>query len=199
AVRPADGDEGRSDLLADGAGAGSFVLDCPRSLAGEELTVDGLGSIISEAAVYVSLPGGTVQSHVLTPDEPTWRIPGAPRHLPLFVRYVRMGLLHILSGFDHLLFLLLLVLTLRRRRLVLAAGTAFRGAHGVSFRATALGWIAVSSSAAEAAIALSIILVALDAGGSAEHPPSLTHTIALAFLFGLVHGLGFAGGLREIG
>jgi hypothetical protein len=102
------------------------------------------------------------------------------------------------TGYDHLLFLLLLVLLLRRARSVLLAETAFTLSHSLSFSATALGWIHVSSVGAEACIALSLVLLAAEI--DLRGPPADAWTGArLALVFGLVHGLGFAGGLREIG
>jgi hydrogenase/urease accessory protein HupE len=120
--------------------------------------------------------------------------------------YVRLGFEHILTGYDHLLFLTALVLLLRRPRAVLLAETAFTISHSLSFSATALGLVRVSAPAAEAAIALSLVLVALDIGkdGDASNAgggvgANAKKGAAMAFVFGLVHGLGFAGGLREIG
>jgi hypothetical protein len=103
-----------------------------------------------------------------------------------------------LTGYDHLLFLGLLVLLLRRARSVLLAETAFTLSHSVSFSATALGWIHVSSVAAEACIALSLVLLAADVRLRGA-PASASRGASMALVFGLVHGLGFAGGLREIG
>ncbi len=113
--------------------------------------------------------------------------------------YVKPGVAHILTGYDHLLFLLSLVLLLRRPRAVLLAETAFTVSHSLSFTATALGLVHVSAPAAEAAIALSLVLVALDIGKRAHAALGARKGAAMAFVFGLVHGLGFAGGLSEIG
>lgn len=106
--------------------------------------------------------------------------------------------MHILTGYDHLLFLVLLVLLLRRARSVLLAETAFTLSHSISFSATALGWVHVSSAAAEACIALSLVLLAADVRVRGA-PASAARGAWMALVFGLVHGLGFAGGLREIG
>jgi hypothetical protein len=107
-----------------------------------------------------------------------------------------------LTGWDHLLFLAALAIALRRLRALLIAETAFTLSHTLTFTASALGLLHVSSAAAEACIALSLVLIALDAARAAERPSFVGATrqaAALAFVFGLVHGLGFAGGLAEIG
>jgi hypothetical protein len=182
-------------------------LRCPRALAGAALTVTGLGPIASEAVIFVRFLDGTSTTTCVTPGAPTWDIPGAdPGMIAIAGRYVRLGIVHIATGADHLLFLLALVLCLRTLRAVMLAETAFTLSHTLSFSACALGWIRVSSAAAEACIAVSLVLIALDIGRSSTDARGRTARDAgdlrpagLAFVFGLVHGLGFAGGLAEIG
>jgi hypothetical protein len=167
------------------------ALRCDGSLAGRAITVDGLGPILSEAVADVVLADGTRRSHLIRADAPTWEIDSGS----VALQYVQLGVRHIATGADHLLFLLLLVLVLKRPRAVILAETAFTLSHSLSFTATALGWIHVSAPAAEACIALSLVLVALDV----DKPMTALAGAATALVFGFVHGLGFAGGLREIG
>jgi hydrogenase/urease accessory protein HupE len=180
----------------------SQILKCPDRIGGARIGVDGLGPIVSEAVMWMALADDTEQSHLATKDAPTWTLPSAHESVLAIVRsYVALGVRHILTGPDHLLFLVALVLSLRRVRAVLLAETAFTLSHSLSFSASALGWVKVSSSAAEACIALSLVLVALDIGRapSASMRRDAWRGAGLAFAFGLVHGLGFAGGLAEIG
>jgi len=173
-------------------------LTCPGHLADAALTVAGMGPVVSEAVIFVTIVDGSSTSACVTPGSPTWRIPGAPDGMVTVAgRYVALGVEHIATGADHLLFLLALVLCLRRLGAVMLAETAFTLSHTLSFSASALGWIHVSAAAAEACIAVSLVLIALDVG----RPTRESHwkTAGLAFAFGLVHGLGFAGGLAEIG
>lgn len=175
-------------------------LACPGGLAGATLTVEGMGPIISEAVVLVAFADGTTTSACVTPRDPVWLVPGAAEAGALSVarHYIVLGIEHIATGADHLLFLLALVLCLRTLRAVMLAETAFTLSHTISFSASALGWVHVSAAAAEACIAASLVLVALDVGTPlrGERP---WKAAGLAFAFGLVHGLGFAGGLAEIG
>jgi hydrogenase/urease accessory protein HupE len=175
------------------------VLTCPARLAGAALTITGLGPIASEAVVFVTFHDGTTTSACVTPGTPRWTVPGAAddSELDIAGRYVALGVVHIATGADHLLFLLALVLCLRSLRAVMLAETAFTLSHTLSFSASALGWIHVSAAAAEACIAVSLVLVALDIGRPQRVAP--WRTAGLAFAFGLVHGLGFAGGLAELG
>jgi hypothetical protein len=205
---------------ADGEAGPVTMVACPGSLSGSRITVEGLGPILSEAILVVSLHGGARVSRVLTAEAPAFVLPAAQTGAALAAGYVRLGVVHILTGYDHLLFLLALVLLLRRPRAVLLAETAFTVSHSLSFSATALGLVRVSAPAAEAAIALSLVLVALDIdrgpdfttearrhGEEKSKSPCLRASVvssaqkgaAMAFVFGLVHGLGFAGGLAEIG
>jgi len=176
----------------------TLALDCDAALAGATLRVHGLGPAVSEAIVRVELADGARVTRVLAGSDAAWTLPVARSPGAVFRDYAALGVVHIATGADHLLFLLLLVLALRRWRALLLAESAFTVSHALSFSATALGWVRVSAAAAEACIAVSLVLVALDVAkrGAAPRPRA---TAAMAFVFGLVHGLGFAGGLRAIG
>lgn len=178
---------------------GTYTLRCGAPLAGREVSVEGLGSAVTEAVVRVVLADGTVHARVLTAAAPRFAIPARADGWAVFRQYLGWGARHIAGGADHLLFLLGLALLLRRPRLVLLAETAFTLSHTVSLSATALGYVHLSPRAAEAAIALSLVLLALDLSRRATFAPRPLGVAALAFGFGLVHGLGFAGGLAELG
>src|ERR1019366_3355702 len=153
---------------------------------------------VSDVVVWATFADGTTSSHIVKTGEPTFELRSGASGWTVVRQYVRLGVVHILTGYDHLLFLLLLVLLLRRVRSVLLAETAFTLSHSLSFSATALGWVHVSSTAAEACIALSLVLLAADVRIRGTPAPAWRGA-RMAFVFGLVHGLGFAGGLREIG
>jgi hypothetical protein len=188
--------EGAGD--AESAFDRAWLLDCGGALTGHALTLRGLGPIVAEAVVWIAFADGTTASRIVQTGEPTFELRSRASGWGVVLQYVRLGIVHILTGYDHLLFLALLVLLLKRVRSVLLAETAFTMSHSLSFSATALGWLHVSSAAAEACIALSLVLLAADVRvrGNA---PSAGRGAWLALVFGLVHGLGFAGGLREIG
>jgi HupE / UreJ protein len=177
----------------------TWLLDCAGGFASHSLTVTGLGPITSEAVAWIGFFGGGTTTQLVRGDATTIALrPVTPSTLDVAHEFVGLGLVHILTGYDHLLFLLLLVLLLRDVRSVLLAETAFTISHALSFSATALGWIHVSAAAAETCIALSLVLLAADVElrGPA---PARWRGAAMALVFGFVHGLGFAGGLREIG
>jgi hydrogenase/urease accessory protein HupE len=188
-----DGDAG-----ARTANVWSFFLRCPGGITGRRVAVDGLGPISSEAVVRLLRPDGVVLSRIVTRDEPAWVIPDSASWRGVAIQYVGLGVAHIATGLDHLLFLLALVLYVRRPRAVLVTETAFTLSHSVSFAATALGLVHVSAPAAEACIALSLVLVALDVGADRAGDPARRAPL-IALVFGLVHGLGFAGALSDVG
>jgi hydrogenase/urease accessory protein HupE len=103
-------------------------------------------------------------------------------------RFVSMGVHHILSGLDHLLFLFALLLGAGSLMSVVKLATAFTAAHSTTLALGALGWVHVPAEIVEPLIALSIFYVALEnvLGGETRH------RLAIVFAFGLLHGLGFA-------
>jgi hydrogenase/urease accessory protein HupE len=145
---------------------------------------------------------GSTRVYTLTAGQPQVQLFGAaedPRGMgEIAWAYTLLGVEHILSGIDHLLFVLgLLFLVGFNRRLVLTI-TAFTVAHSCTLALSALGWLALRSPPVEATIALSIVLVAGEALHR-KHTLSRRWPALVAFVFGLVHGLGFAGALQQIG
>lgn len=180
-------DGGRGDVAS---------WSCRRPLRGSELRVEGLGGVVGEAVVVAVPSDGATLSALVRPGSSSWIVPEASSLAPLFARYGRAGFLHVLGGADHLLFLAALVVAIRRFRAVVLAETAFTLSHSIALAATTLGFVHVPAAVAEAAIALSLVLVALDLGKRPLAPWAGART---ALVFGAVHGLGFAGGLEELG
>lgn len=178
------------------------VLRCGETGLAGTLSVKGVGERYSAAVVRVFWRDGQTRVYTLTKAQPTVQLYGAaddPRGMgEIASAYTLLGVEHILGGIDHLLFVIgLLFLVGFQRRLVWTI-TAFTAAHSLTLASSALGWLTLRSAPVEATIALSIVLVA----GEALHQRD---TLArrwpamVAFLFGLVHGLGFAGALQQIG
>lgn len=172
-------------------------LSCPGDVAGATLRVDGLGPIVTQAIVLHAMADGRSGSSIVRASSPVIVLPRRASAGDVAQAYLVSGAWHIVQGYDHLLFLLLLVLHLRSLGAVLLAETAFTLSHSLSFSATALGWLHVSPLAAEACIALSLVLMALDIRPGQAAPAR--RGAGMALVFGLVHGLGFAGALAEFG
>lgn len=121
---------------------------------------------------------------------------GAPSWDAIFVQYGRLGVAHLFAGLDHVLFVLALVLLATGARRLVATVTAFTAGHSLTLAASALGVIALPPAWAEIAIAITLVVVALQVLDGDEAP---NHGPLLAGAFGLVHGLGFSSALGEIG
>jgi len=172
-----------------------------RGLAGT-LSVKGIGNSYSAVILRIDWRDTQRSVHTLSKNRPDVRLFGAARDerdvVEVAQTYGLLGLEHILSGIDHLLFVLSLMFLVGLRRRLVGTVTAFTVAHSLTLAASALGAITLRSPPVEAAIALSIVLVSAEALSNRD---TLTRRwpAIIAFLFGLVHGLGFAGALAEIG
>lgn len=170
-------------------------------LRGRSLHVDGLTATMTDALVQVEFADGESWMTRLTPRAPEAVIPEKQGSGSAALTYLALGVEHILLGIDHLLFVLALLLVARGvRRLVLTI-TAFTLAHSLTLVMATLGWVHVPSSPVEAVIALSIVFVAAEIVHSRRGIEGLTARAPwiVAFVFGLLHGFGFAGALAEIG
>ncbi len=176
-------------------------IDCGASgIAGGSLRIDGLATTLTDVLVRVVFLSGGVNSQILRPNAAEFRVDptiGAP---PL-AGYARLGVEHILFGIDHLAFVLALLLIVRGTARIVATITAFTVAHSITLGLAALGFVHVPQAPVEAAIALSILFVALEITRARGGSPGITQTRPwlIAFVFGLLHGFGFAGALAEVG
>lgn len=167
-------------------------------LVGSRVGVRGLDPAAGAVLLRVELADGRLLRAVLDASRPELRLPARQRRRDVAADYLALGFRHILGGLDHLLFVLALVLLVAERRALLLAVTAFTVGHSVTLSLAVLGFLGVPPAWAELAIAASILAlaVALAEGG----PSSLRRRPWLAAGgFGLVHGLGFAGALAEVG
>ena len=170
-------------------------------LTGASLRIDGLKALPTDVLVRVSLVDGTEHSAILRSGNNTFTIPERPTRVDLAVSYWQMGTVHILEGFDHLLFLLTLLLIVTGIWPLLKTVTAFTVAHSLTLALATLGVVNIPSAPTEAVISLSIVLLAVEVirKYAGEFTLSERFPWLVASTFGLVHGLGFAGALSEIG
>jgi hydrogenase/urease accessory protein HupE len=186
----------------EGCSADTNLVRCgPAGLQGT-LAIEGVGQRYSAVMVKVYWADGNSRVYTLTAGQRTVRLYGSAddkRGMGEIARaYTLLGIEHILSGADHLLFVLALLFLVGFNRRLLWTITAFTAAHSLTLGLSALGWLTLRTPPVEATIALSIVLVA---GEALHHRETLSRRwpALVAFLFGLVHGLGFAGALKEIG
>ncbi|MBD1548732.1 HupE/UreJ family protein [Roseibium aggregatum] len=178
-----------------------WVADCPDGLAGGEIRIEGLDQTNTETLVRFELEPGWTQVHRLTASEAAFTVPAAAGVMEIFGSYVGLGVTHILEGVDHLLFVFALLLLVPDRRRLIWTVTAFTLAHSITLAAATTGLLKIPSPPVEAVIALSIVFLAYELTLPPERRDPLTMRFPwlVSFGFGLIHGLGFAGALREIG
>jgi len=156
---------------------------------------------ITDVLVRVQMRDGTVSTTLVRPSRPWIEIAAAPGWLAVAGAYTLHGIEHILFGFDHLLFVLALILIVRNGRMLLWTISAFTVAHSITLSLATLGVVHVPGPPVEAMIALSILLLACEIVRLQRGQASMTaqRPWIVAFSFGLLHGFGFAGALTEIG
>ena len=182
---------------------GAFLECGPLGLVG---TIDfpWLAGGESSVTVLIDWQNGSRLMRVLNGRSPSLTVYGIPasagwRFLqPIAVDYTRLGIEHILSGFDHLMFVLAITILVRNRKALIQAITAFTVAHSLTLAATVLGWLSLPSAAVETTIALSIVLACSECLRSSDSLARRAPWL-VTFAFGLLHGMGFASALLETG
>jgi hydrogenase/urease accessory protein HupE len=168
---------------------------------GQMVSVEGLSATSTDVLVRIESLAGVIQTERLFPTKTTFIIQSVPGAGEVAGTYLRLGVEHILFGFDHLLFVLALVILVKTWSRVAITVTAFTIAHSITLAAATLGFVNVPGPPVEATIALSIMLVSVEILNARREKSSLTARLPwlVAFSFGLLHGFGFAGALAEVG
>jgi hypothetical protein len=171
------------------------------SLTGQRIVINGLSALQTDVLLLIQMQDGTQHSAILRPSSPDFTIPLEASKLTIAGDYWRMGTIHILEGVDHLLFVLALLLIVSGLGPLVKAVTAFTVAHSITLALATLGVVHVPAAPTEAIIALSILFLASEIVHKHNGAIGITERYpwVIAFIFGLFHGLGFAGALSEIG
>jgi hydrogenase/urease accessory protein HupE len=170
-------------------------------LDGSTIRIVGLQSTLTDVLVRLERLDGTTQTIRVQPSAPAFLVEALPGRWQVARAYLALGVEHILLGVDHLLFVLALVILVEGTRRLVWTITAFTAAHSLTLGAATLGWVHVPGPPVEATIALSIVFVAAEIIRDRQGKAGLTSQAPwlVAFGFGLLHGLGFAGALVEVG
>jgi len=179
----------------------SWTVRADASLEGKRVQFSGILGGATDVIARLEFLDGTQQVARLSPDADGFTVTPPAGALDVAGTYFVLGMEHILIGIDHLLFVLALLLIVRGWRRLIATITAFTVAHSITLAAAALGVLRVPIAPVEAIIALSIVFVAAEAlhGAAGRHGITARAPWIVAFSFGLLHGLGFASALSEIG
>jgi len=149
--------------------------------------------------IHVESAGEAPLTAVLPPDELAWLVPPEPTFFSVARDYLALGFAHIWEGPDHLLFVAGLMLLARGPRRIFWAVTGFTAAHSITLSLATLGVVRLAVEPVEAMIALSILFLAAEIARGDPTSFSSRFPVALSFVFGLLHGFGFASALGEIG
>lgn len=179
-----------------------WTVDCGAGgLIGRTIAVSGIEPGGTDVLLHLGLADGRHMRSVLTAETPAWVVPEREHAGQVFTSYLGLGVEHILGGLDHLVFVLGLMLLVRSRRMLLWTVTAFTFGHSVTLSLATLDLVRLPPGPVEALIAVTIVLLGVELlrqldgeSGAFDALPTV-----VAFGFGLLHGLGFAGALREVG
>jgi len=178
-----------------------YQITSQEPLNGQIITIGGLDKTLIDVLVNVNFLNGEKISFMIQPDDPSYIVPEKETLIGTIKTYLILGVEHILFGIDHLLFVLaLLLITVGFKKLVKTV-TAFTIAHSITLTLAALGFIGLPGPPVEAVIALSIVFLAVELLHYYKGEKTLTakYPWVVAFIFGLLHGFGFAGALTTIG
>jgi hydrogenase/urease accessory protein HupE len=179
-----------------------WSVQCPpEGLVGQRVAVDGLGAAKMDALLRIRLADGRLIQRVLLAREPALIVPEREPRYAVFGAYLGLGFEHIVFGPDHLLFVFGLLLLVPTTRRLIGTITAFTAGHSITLSLAALGFVNFPSRPIEVLIALTVFLLAVELARDDDAAPTLMRRLpwAMALLFGLLHGLGFAGALSEVG
>jgi len=178
-----------------------WEITCATDLAGEKLGIFGLSEQLPEILVRLTHLDNSSQVARLTASTPSFVVADKPTALNVPGSYFKLGVEHIWLGIDHLLFVFTLLLIVHQGKRLLITITAFTLAHSITLAMATLDKVHVPPAPVEAVIALSIVFVAREILRLQQDLPNLTarKPWLVAFSFGLLHGLGFASALREVG
>ena len=178
-----------------------YQLTGTMSIAGSRLSIENLDRTTMDTLINISMLDGSKHSLLLKPRQGEVHVPKSETGWQLVYSYTRIGIEHILEGWDHLAFVAALMLIVSGWSTLVKTITAFTLAHSITLVLSTLNYVSLPPPPVEALIALSIVLIASEAinlrkgvGSIASRWPWL-----LALIFGLLHGFGFAGALKEIG
>ena len=197
-----------------------WTIDCgAEGLGDAPIEIAGLPRTLTDVLLRVRFVDGEAVDHLLRPEAPRVAVSPETGGGMAVPAYLRLGVEHLLFGFDHILFVVGLMFLVRRPLQLVQVVTAFTAAHSITLALSTLGVLTLSQRPVEAVIALSILYLAVElargaggAGGAdrdhrgsgASEPGDERSTLArspwaIAFGFGLLHGFGFAGALADIG
>ena len=167
-------------------------------LSESSIRINGLTVTLTDVLVRVDTLDGKTANYILRPENPILDLNEAEAP---GLSYFMIGIEHLVFGIDHVLFVIGLFLFIREPVALIKTITAFTFAHSITLALSALDLVKLDQGPVEAIIALSILFLARELVQDESERSRLTlgRPWVMAFIFGLLHGLGFAGALSDIG
>jgi hydrogenase/urease accessory protein HupE len=177
------------------------VIECSEHLSGREVKIVGLDATMIDTLATVTLSSGDTQSQMLRSGNASFTVAYTPTAMQVARTYFELGVEHILLGIDHLLFVLGLLLILSGWKKLVSAITAFTVAHSITLALATFNVISAPQGPVEAVIALSIVFLATEYAHQLKGVRGWTskRPWTVSFIVGLLHGLGFAKALGDVG
>ncbi|MAN69910.1 MAG: hypothetical protein CMP88_10565 [Gammaproteobacteria bacterium] len=182
--------------ITNGALLHHWITDC--ELKNSKIHIDGLSVTLTDVMVRWNSIDGESKNYLLRPEDPTLDLGGEATQTS---SYLLVGIEHLVFGIDHVLFVMCLFFLIRNPIALIKTITSFTVAHSITLALSVLQLVELDQGPIEAVIALSIVFLAREllVSGASKSSMTLAKPWLMAFFFGLLHGLGFAGALREIG
>ena len=187
--------------MANNAYTERWTVKCTGSLSGGTIHIAGLSATSTDVLVRLERLDGSTEVTRLTPSSPTFVVAAAANAVGVARTYTLLGIEHILTGIDHLLFVLALIIITRGGWKLVKTVTAFTVSHSITLTLATLGYVHIPQRPVEAVIALSIVFVAAEILRGRQGYAGITARAPwlVALIFGLMHGLGFASALKDAG
>ena len=179
----------------------TYTIEISGGIEGNKLYFEGLEKTLIDVLVSIKKSDGIQYSSMIKPSNPYYIVPLKPDRFNTIKTYLGLGIEHILLGIDHLLFVLALLLITKGFGKLVKTITAFTIAHSITLSLAALGFIGLPAAPVEAVIALSIVFLAVELVHYMNGLKGITARFPwiVAFIFGLLHGFGFARALVDLG
>ncbi len=190
-----------SGSVANSAYIERWTVNCPGGLSGGTIHIAGLSTTVVDVLVRLERLDGSSEVTRLTPSSPSFVVAAAASAVGVARTYTVLGIEHILTGIDHLLFVLALIIITQGGWKLVKTVTAFTVSHSITLTLATLGYVHIPQRPVEAVIALSIVFVAAEILRGRRGYVGITARAPwiVALMFGLMHGLGFASGLKDAG
>ena len=184
-----------------GSTVSRWMIHCASGMKGSYISIGGLLTSQTDVLVQIHWSDESSNSTILTAAKPGFLISDVTPTAEIVASYFLFGIEHILIGTDHLLFVFALMLIVTNTRKLLVTITSFTLAHSITLAASTLNLVHLPQQPVEAVIALSIMFLAAEILHGKQGHPGLAARFPwlVAFIFGLLHGFGFAGALAELG